>query len=293
LNWTTLGLAVGQWIKIGGTAVGDRFVGTPANNGRARITAISATALTLDNLPVGWAVDAAAGKTIKIWFGDRIINGVTQISQTFERGDLALAVPVYLVSPGMVCSQWSMSVKPKAIITGVSTYMGMVGSNSTVTLDSVIDAAPAQSLFPQFAGSANIGRVSENGALLTSPNWCIGFDITVANNLSPAETIDGVGPQDIVPGECLCTGVFNTIYGDASIFNRFVAGTQTALNLCFQKGAQMVFLTLPRVTLNSDGAINAGAKNQIINASFGFRASKDDALTNSIVSLDRLEYFEL
>ncbi|TIO72038.1 phage tail tube protein, partial [Mesorhizobium sp.] len=54
LDFTTLGLKVGQWLKIGGTAAGDKFA-TAALNGWARIIAIAANALTLDNLPTGWA----------------------------------------------------------------------------------------------------------------------------------------------------------------------------------------------------------------------------------------------
>lgn len=296
LDFTTLGLAVGQWIKIGGTAATDRFIlgGATANNGRARIIGIAAHQLTLDNLPAGWAVDAGTTRTIKVWFGDRIVNGTTQISQTIERGDLGMNVPVYMVSPGMVVASLAFSIKPKVIITAVATYMGMAAAapNSTTTLDAVLDPAPAQALFPQFAGSANVGSMRENGVQLTSPNWCIGLDFTIANNIQPAETIDGVGPQDLVPGECLVTGVCNTIYGDATLLNRFLGGTPTNLNLALQKNNQMVFISFPRVVFNSDGAVNANAKNQIINASFGFRASKDDSLTGVIVSMDRLEYFE-
>jgi tail tube protein len=295
LDFTTLGLAVGQWIKIGGTAATERFVAAGINNNtRVRITAIAAHALTLDNLPAGWAAEAGATRLIKVWFGDRIVNGTTQISQSFERGDLGMNVPVYMVSPGMVVASLAVSIKPKVIITAVATYMGMAAAtpNSTTTLDAVIDPAPAQALFPQFAGSANVGSMRENGVQLTSPNWCIGLDFTIANNIQPAETIDGVGPQDLVPGECLVTGTCNTIFGDATLLNRFLNGTPTNLNLALQKNNQMVFISFPRVVFNSDGAVNANAKNQIINASFGFRASKDDSLTGVIVSMDRLEYFE-
>ncbi|HJZ22050.1 MAG TPA: phage tail tube protein, partial [Bradyrhizobium sp.] len=291
LNFTTLGLAVGQWIKIGGTATTDRFAA--AINTRARIIAITATALTLDNLPVGWTTDAGTGKTIKVWFGDRIINGVTTISQTIERGDLGQATPVYQLSPGMIAAQLAFSIKPKAIVTVTTTYMGMLGSQSTTSIDSVIDPAPSAAIFPQIAGSANIGRVSEFGAPLTTPNWCIGLDVTVANNLSPVESVDAVGPQDLVPGECLVTGTLNTIFGDATVLTRYQAGTPTSIAIAMQKAGSMVFLTLPRVVLNSDGNANAGGKNQLINASFGFRASCDTALTNSVISMDRLEYYEI
>jgi hypothetical protein len=64
LDFTTLGLVVGQWVKVGGTAAGDKFA-TAVLNDWMRVTAIAATALTLDNRPSGWTTDAGAAKTIK------------------------------------------------------------------------------------------------------------------------------------------------------------------------------------------------------------------------------------
>ncbi|MBL3683997.1 hypothetical protein F2981_02515 [Sinorhizobium meliloti] len=55
-------------------------------NGWARIVAVTAGKLTLDNLPTGWAANAGAGKTLRVFFGDRIKNGVTMFSNTIERG---------------------------------------------------------------------------------------------------------------------------------------------------------------------------------------------------------------
>jgi Phage tail tube protein len=291
LDFTTLGLAVGQWLKIGATATGNRFA-TAACNGRIRITAVAAHAITADNLPSGWTTDAGTGKAIYVWFGDRIINGTTTVSQTIERGDLGQATPVYIVQTGMVVSQFQMQVRPKQIVTGTTTYMGMTGSQSTTTLDAAIDSAPALTSYPQFGGSANVGRVNEYGAQFTSPNWCTQFDMSIANNLAAVECVDAIGPQDLVPGECTVTGSVQTIFGDNSVLSRFFNATPTSLSIVFQRNTQALFVTLPRVTLNSDGSPNAGGKNQIITVSFGYRASKDDTLTNSLVSFDRLEYFE-
>jgi hypothetical protein len=291
LDFTTLGLAVGQWLKVGATAAGNRFA-TAALNGRIRITAVAAHAITADNLPSGWTTDAGTGKAIYVWFGDRIINGTTTVSQTIERGDLGQVTPVYIVQTGLVASQWQISVKPKAVITGTTTYMGMTGSQSTTTLDAAVDSAPAQASYPQFAGTVNVGRVSEFGAQLTTPNWCTGFDLSIANNLNPVETVDALGPQDLVAGECTVTGSIKTIFGDNTVLTRFFNATATSLALALQRSNQALYITLPRVILNSDGSPNAGAKNQIVDVSFGFKASKDDTLTNSEISFDRLEYFE-
>src|SRR5215218_3370609 len=53
LNFTTLGLRVGGWLKIGGALTAEKFA-TAALNDWVRITAISANAITLDNRPTGW-----------------------------------------------------------------------------------------------------------------------------------------------------------------------------------------------------------------------------------------------
>jgi hypothetical protein len=133
LNFTTLGLAVGQWVKIGGSATADKF-STGALNGIGRITAIAATALTLDNLPTGWTTDSGTSKTIKIWVGDQIKNGTTQVSQTIERGFLGQATPNYFVHPGLVVGQRTISMALNQPISVTNSYMGMGGSISTSAL---------------------------------------------------------------------------------------------------------------------------------------------------------------
>jgi hypothetical protein len=170
--------------------------------------------------------------------------------------------------------------------------MGMTGSQSTSTLDASIDSAPAQSSYPQFAGSANVGRVNEYGSQITSPNWVTQFDLSIANNLQAVESIDLLGPQDQVAGECTVSGTVQTIFGDNSILTRFFNATATSMSLVLQRNNQALYVTLPRVILDSDGSPNAGGKNQIITVGFGFKATKDDSLTNVSISMDRMEYFE-
>jgi hypothetical protein len=277
LDFTGLGLAVGQWVKIGATATANRFA-TAAVNKAVRITAIAAHLLTFDNLPTGWAVDAGTGKSVYVWFGDGIVNGTTQVSQTVERGDLGMNVPAYIAQPGM---------------TGQTTYMGMGGGTvSTTPLDAVPDPVPPNSIYPQFAGSAHVGRVAEFGTQLSTPNWCMGIDLQIANNLQAVETLDAVGPQDLPAGQAGITGTLMTLFGDQTIAARFQNGTVTSVNFTVQRGVQMMVFTLPRVTLNGGGNPNAGGLNQLLPVNFNFAASKDDALTGVELRVDRLEYFE-
>lgn len=74
VNFTTLGLTLGEWIWIGGDAVGSRFVN---NQGFARISAISATALTFDDTEWTPVNEAGTGLTIQLFFGTVIRNEKT------------------------------------------------------------------------------------------------------------------------------------------------------------------------------------------------------------------------
>jgi hypothetical protein len=87
LDFTTLGLVVGQWIKPDSTTAAFGFA-TSALNVWIRVKSIAAHALVCDNLPSGWGVDAGTGKTIRCYFGDTIKNGVTQSTHTYEKGFL-------------------------------------------------------------------------------------------------------------------------------------------------------------------------------------------------------------
>lgn len=286
LNFTTLGLAVGQWVKIGGTAAGDKFA-TAALNDWMRITAITATALTLDNRPTGWTTDVGTGKTIKVWFGDQIKNGTTATSLSIEKGFLDLTTPVYIVNTGMQVNTFSVSMQSRNKITGSFAFMGMGGSEGTVALDASPDAATTGLVM---ASNANVGRVAENGSTLTSPNWASQLDIQIANNLRTIEAVDTASPVGINPGQCTVTGRLVSYFGSDTLLAKLYAGTASAINARVTKNSQALIFQMPRVTLRS-GVPAAGAKNQDVTLDAQWQASLD-TVTNSQIILDRLQYYE-
>lgn len=290
LDFTTLGLVVGQWLKIGGTAAGDKFAGTPANNDWVRISGtITATSIPLDNRPTGWAVDAGAGKTIKVWFGDYIQNGTTQTSMTLERGFMDQSVPTYIVLAGMVVNTYDLAISSKQKITGSISYIGMGGSQSTVALDAAIDANTTGAVM---AANANVGRVAEAGSTLTSPNWVKELKFQINNNNRALEAIDSASPVGVNPGECSVTGTANLYFGDNAQLTKFYAGTATALNARVAKNSQALIWQFPRVTYKAGGNPNATGKNTDVMVDFQFTAAIDTVLTNKQVQLDRVEYYE-
>lgn len=290
LDFTTLGLVTGQWLKLGGTATTDRFSITPANNDWVRVTAIAAHALTFDNRPVGWAVDAGTGKTVKVWQPDYIRNGVVPTSLTIEKGFLDQAVPTYIVNNGMQVDKATLSITSKKQITGSFTFTGMGGGQSTVTLDAVPDAPTTGQVM---AANANVGRLDEAGSQLIGPNWGQSVTINYANNLRTVESIDSISPVAINPGQFQATGTITTYFGDNTMLAKYYNGVQTAINTRVAKNNQALIFQFPRVTLTSGGNPSASAKNVDVMCNFGFSTSIDTTLTQVAADLERFEYVEI
>lgn len=289
LDFTTLGLAVGQWIKIGGTAAGDKFA-TAAVNDWVRISGtITATNIPLDNLPVGWATDAGTGKTIKVWAGDQIKNGITPSPVSIERGFLGQTVPTYIVNNGMHAGNLTLNVASKAKITGSVAFTGMGGGESTTSLDASPDAITTGLVM---AANANVGRLGVNGSQLIGPNWAKDISFVLENNLRTVESVDSASPVAVREGECKVTGKMSTYFGNDTELAAFYAGTTRPINARVAKTSQALIFQIPRATYRGGGNPNATAKNTDVMISFDYQASRDTT-TNAHYIIDRVEYFEV
>lgn len=292
LNFTTLvDLVPGRWIKIDSTTAAYGFA-TAALNTFMRITAVTANAITLDNRPSGWTTDNGATKTIRVYVGDQIKNGTTQIGQTMEKGFLDQTTPTYIVQPGMVASQYQMTLEAKNPIKGTVTYLGMTGaSQGTSTLDASPDASTSLTGYPVMACSANVGRIAEAGAALASPNFVKGLNFTINNNVTAIEAVDTMGAAGLVGHSCTVTGQINTYFGDNTLLTKFFAGTASNINARAIKNNLAFIVTLPQITYNGDGSPNAGGLNQDVMLPLAFKASKEETTTNAHILFDRFEYY--
>lgn len=289
LDFTTLGLVVGQWIKVGGTGAAFRFATEGCNNW-ARIIAIAANKLTLDNLPGSWATDAGTGKTLRMFFGDQLKNGVAKKFGTVERGFMGQSVPTYVVQKGMLVNQGEITLDTGAQIKATYTFMGLTGSTSTTSLDALPDAATTNQVM---SAAVNVGRISQGGAVVAGPNFVKNLSVSINNNARVVEAIrsDGlVGPVDINLGENSTEVTLNTYFGSNSYYSDFLNGVLTNVASIVVKNSQAVVMAAPRIT-RTDGSPNFGGKNQDVMVQFKATASMDP-LTNAHVIMDRLEYFE-
>lgn len=288
LNFTTLGLRVGQWLKVGGTAAGDKF-DTAELNDWVRVTAVTASAITLDNRPAGWGVDAGTGKTIKVWFGDGLSNASTQRSFTIEKGFLGQTSPNYLAFSGLVADTMTLTVTPGAIVNGSFGMLGKAAAAATTTpLDADVTASRSGEVINAVA---NVGRIAEAGTTVTGPNYVTEMTIEVGNNLRERTAVGTMGLVGVGTGQFAVTGTLATYFGDATMYTKLVNSTATSISVRFVKNNQWYVIQLPKIKL-SGGTPQAGGQNQDVILEASYTALKDTTLTQKTMIIDRGEYYE-
>lgn len=291
--FSTVAPAVGQWVCIGGSSATNQFA-TAVNNGWARVIAIAAGKLTLDNLPAGWSADPGTGKVIRLFWGDYIRNGQTRTSLSIEKSFLGQAVPTHIIHRGMVANTYSVSAATGQAITGSFDFMGLTGFQATTAFGTTYAAA---STFPILTGNASVGAILEAGALAGSPNWARRIDFNLNNNLRMIDALGNIGAVEVGVGEASLSGTIETYFGSNAQYAKLLAGTLTALSSRAQStrtantNGHALIHTAPRVTF-TEGSPNAPGKNQDVMLSMNWAGSRDP-LTDCVFQVDRLEYFEM
>lgn len=132
LDFTTMGLSVGEWIFVGGDNTANRFAATPAFY--ARIAAVSAKVLTFDTTTSPIVADAGAGKSVAIFFGTFITDGDTLSSYTHTRrlGKDDAGKEIVEVFTGCVPNELSINFGESEFVNLDMGYMGIDYKPSSV-----------------------------------------------------------------------------------------------------------------------------------------------------------------
>lgn len=286
LDLTTLGLQVGQWLKIGGTAAGEQFA-TAADNDWVRISGtITANSIPLDNLPSFWAADTGSAKTIRVWFGDVLKNGTTRKSFTIEKGFLEQSATSYIDHRGMVVGGMNLNVSANEIMTGNFSFLGMSASVDETALDGTPTAASTEEVLNAVA---NVGRISEAGAEVVGPNYVQSVSLAVNNNLREKSAIGTLGLIDVGAGTFEITGTLNAFFGNKTLYEKYLGGTASNVNWRVAKGTKAVVMTVPNLKFETGTVVASGA-NQDVVSELGFRAILDST-TTAMFQIDRVEEF--
>lgn len=227
LDFTTLGLSPGEWVKVGGDTAGSQFA-TAADNSWCRISTAAATRLSFSIVPSGWTADTGAAKTIQIFTGDFAKNGTTQRAFTFEAQQQDITTPSYEYFTGEQVSDLSLDLKSAAIITGSITVTGQ-GTPGAVTarVAGATDTAPPT--YPVLNAASNVGRLAVNGIVVGGPSYVMELGLDIKNNLSGQSAINNISPVGILNGEIDVGGKLISYFGDIVNVSAVLADTDTSV----------------------------------------------------------------
>lgn len=260
----SFGIIPGEFVYVGDDAAGNSFA-TAANNGFARVRAVSASAITLDKTQGTMVTDAGTGKTLRLYFG-RVLKNESDASKIIKRGvqiersmgapDDALPAQIqaeYLVRA--LADELKIDMKTADIITMGMTFMANTNELRTGAEGLKPGARPALVDADAFNSTSDVAFtklaiVTANNA---APTPLFGYftDLTVdvKNNLKQNKAVSVLGAFDTTPGffqvAASVTAYFTDVAGIQAVKDNDSVTLETHL-VKFNKG---VSIDLPLVVL--------------------------------------------
>jgi len=281
LNFTTLGLQAGDWVKLAG------FSATPANNGWYRISVTpTATLLTFGIVPTGAATEAPAG-AVDVYMGERLTNSTTRISYTLEEEFADHSPVTFQYFRGMMVDGLTLTAEPQSIITVGFTFSGKDAFFSDTGIPATV---PAQ--LPAVAGngrvgsattvttgqvnvlnsSSNVGRIARGGVPISGSNFVLEATFEIANNLRQQPAVGFIGAVGIGVGEFGVTGSLSTYFDNATLARDVVSNAETSFDVRFADiSGQVLLLDAPRIKF-SEGSPEVPGKNQDVTVPLAYQA---------------------
>ncbi len=251
LDFTTLPLLVGQWVKISNEAGAFSFA-TAGNNTYARVSAIAAQRLSFDVVVGTWAADVGTGKTIRLYFGDSIRNGVALYSYRVEQQLELDAGTRYAYFRGMEVNSMAFNGDTRAIIQVTLNLMGSDSTGYSPTRDA--GAATGASANGTVLDSSNaVPFLLEGGSTVTAPNYVSSFSFSLENNLRAKTAVGSPGAISIGQGRASFTGNLNTYFGDETVLNKLITNTASSVAFSFRDSADssVEIWDIPRLKYSS------------------------------------------
>jgi len=187
------------------------------------------------------------------WTTNVLKQGVTKKFFTVEEGFTDIAQ--YQTLTGAMVNDFSLDIKPNAMITGSFSLLGLVASAfAGSSIDANPEAAETASPFDSYTGSLKEGGASI--AIVT------GLSLKLANGLEHFFALFNKDPAKIGVGRANLTGTLSCYFESAAMANKFLAETESSLEFTLTDlaGNSYTFL-VPRIKYT--GADRTLAENNI------------------------------
>lgn len=289
INFTTLGLTVGQFIHVGGIIAGQQF---SAGVGYGRITSIAAATVLLDKLVGTLATDPGTGESVDLLFSRFVRNvdvdanaeGNRFLSRTFQfegaYQDLGGAgIDEYEYALGNYSNEFTLNIP----IAEKSTYeMAFIGLDTDVPTTSRATNGATPILPLRNAGfSTTTDVVNLRTSAVAAADTCFqDLTITINNNATPESCIGTLGAEYVNLGNFTVELEAEMLFASDDIPDAIRNNTTVTMDAILKNGDGGFALDFPSMTL--EGGERDFPKNESIRINLTGRAFRDTTLGTSI-----------
>jgi len=194
---------------------------------------------------------------------DELKVGTTLKSFTIE--DYMADIDQARLFTGMAVSQATFSMAPNQMVNTTFEFVGSGGSISAT--EKTTNAASTNQPFDAYSGSLEIG---DAGGALSSNATITSIELTVNNSLNPTFVIGSNTTPQLEYGRAEVEGTISAYFEDASLYNRFLNETETALSVDIQDpgAANTYTIFLPKVKFNGGSAPVENPQSRMIEIPF-------------------------
>lgn len=304
LDFTTLGLTVGQALWVGGGTAATSFF-TSEYTGLVRVKIIAANTLTIEEQP--WTIGAAddgtdtgsggTGLTIQLFFGDFIRNvprthsDYLVESYTFEGTfpDMESDTTYYEYPAGNRVGECSLTFSPSSAGAISWTFLGTDTPNMT--------SAQASGNRYNLYDNKGFGTSSDCVFLKIKDSSLIDYDttftdltITINDNLNARKALCNLGSIDINDGNFMVSGSVQAFINDPDMINAARNNETLVLSYAISNDDGVIDFYLPSMTFGSKSYSMSENDNALVDLDI---ATDRDTFYNFIMGITFFNYLPI
>lgn len=286
-DFTTLGVAVGEWLFVGGDAAINAFATNAP--GFARISRIAAGLLEFDK--VGWtplAEGVTAGKKIQIFFGDIIKNqpnptNIKRRTYQIERQlgtDANGTMSEYLV--GAVANEMKINISQADKVTLDLSFVAVDNEQRDGTTGVKAGSRPTLTPTDAYNTSSDFTRiklatVGTNASIAPLFAFATDMSIDLKNNVTANKAVGVLGAFDTSAGTFEVDGSITAYFADIAGVQAVRNNADITLDIALVKQNQGLLFDIPllalgngRLDVKQDQAITLPLDTNAAQSSFGW-----------------------
>lgn len=265
LDFTTLGLTVGEFVFIGGDSATTQF-GTNAP-GYARVKSIAAHALVFDDTTFTPTTETGTGKTIQLFFGtvirnEKTVSLIKRRSYNIERqlGNDGVGVQSEYLE-GAIPNEFKLNIPQADKLNADLSFVAMDKTTRTGTQGVKSGTRVSAPIEDAFNTASNLYRVKLSIVDPTTLNKTALFayvseaDISINNNVSPNKALAVLGAFDASVGNFEVSGNVTAYFADVTAVAAVRNNSDVALNVIGASKNKGFVFDMPLIALGG-GRLN-------------------------------------